>query len=634
MKRLLLFTLIFIYTLKATLAQNPTLDSLSNLLETNLSDSLKGYVLDELAYNWFYNNLDSSLFYAKKSISVFQRINNQKGLSRAYTDAAVAFHYKNQWDSAEANYLKAGEAHKILGNPLGEAGVMNNLGVLFMDKGDLKKAADNYLSSLKIKEEYKDSVGMISGNTNLGLIFRKQGNYESAVKYYSTALKIANQLNLINKLTPLYINMGSMYNFMEEYTEGLKYNKLGMEASKELNSSRYLGESYVNISDSFLGMDLLDSSVSYINAAVNIFRKNADTVNLARALNSSASLQISKQNYKEALRQSTEVKVLNSKNKPELKLKNSYNLALEYDALNNHKNAFKSLMESYILKDSLLNESLNETIAKLTTQYEAEKQDRKILELERNKIEADFNLAESRNQRNIVLLVAALILGVSILLYRLYSVKSRSEATIAKSLAEKETLLKEIHHRVKNNLQVVSSLLSMQSRFIKDEQAIGAVNEGQSRVESMALIHQKLYQENNLSGVKAKEYIEDLAEILRQSYSINENVEFAYKIDDLTIDVDTIIPIGLILNELICNSLKYAFPDDKDGQVLIRLEEIEDQLQLEVSDDGIGSNGQSSDKSFGMVLIESLAMKLKASLKTNAESGTSTILNIQKYKLI
>lgn len=632
MKRVLIL-FYFLSTFKV-LGQNNVLDSLNGILNKELSDSLRGYVLDELSYHWFYDNLDSSLHYARKSIRVFKDINNLEGLSRAYTDAAVAYHYKNVWDSAEVNYLKAGEAHRTRNNPLGEAGSMNNLGVLFMDKGDYKSAADNFLTSLKIKEEYGDSVGLISGNANLGLIFRKQGNYENALKYYTTALNIALELNQKQRLPTLYINMGSMYNFMLDFESGLKYNRLGLAISSKLNSSRYIGESYVNISDSYLGMDATDSSLIYIQKAIDIFRKNTDNVNLARALNSAASLQIQKKNFTEALKNSLEVSELNSSNNLDLKVKNALNLAIEYQSLGNNKKAYDALMEAYTSKDSLLNESLNETIVNLTAQYETEQKERKILELERDKIESDLDLAQSRNQRNIFILVAALILGVSVLLFFLYRLKSRSEATIAKSLNEKETLLKEIHHRVKNNLQVVSSLLSMQSRFIKDKEALGAVNEGQARVESMALIHQKLYQENHLSGVKAREYIEDLADVLKQSYSTNEDVDFEYDVDDLTIDVDTIIPIGLILNELICNSLKHAFPEETEGLVTIRLKENDQQLQLEVKDNGVGSKGQVSDQSFGMVLIESLAMKLKATLHIASENGTSTILNIGKYKLV
>lgn len=629
-----LFTGLILFFVGLLTAQTPQLDSLNGLLKRPISDSLRGYVLDELSYQWYYNNLDSSLFFAKKSIEIFKKLDDNKGLARAFTDAAVAYHYKNEWDSAESNYLKAKSAHEVSGNQLGIAGILNNLGVLFMDRGDFRRAADQYLTSLKIKEHLGDSAGMASGNANLGLIFRKQGNYDNAIKYYGIALDILLNIGAKGNLPTIYINIGSLYNFKGDFEQGLRFNKLGLSVARDLKSSRYIGESYVNISDSFLGMNELDSSLFFIGKAIEIFRSNEDKVNLSRALNSGAGLHLRKGDYLTALRFSNEVKALNSAGNLDLKVKNAFNLAKGYAGIGQMNNAYSSLMDAYTAKDSLLNESLNEKIIELTTQYETEKNERKILELERNQIEADLSLAQSRNQRNVFILIAILVLGISVSLYILYRIKSRSEAAIGKSLAEKETLLKEIHHRVKNNLQVVSSLLSMQSRFIKDENALGAVNEGQSRVESMALIHQKLYQENNLSGVNAKEYIEDLAEILKNSYRTDSAIEFEYDIEDLTIDVDTIIPIGLILNELICNSLKHAFTTKSEGQISIKLKEEDNQLQLAVSDNGVGSVGGSSEKSFGMVLIDSLAMKLKATLQITSDNGTSTILNINKYKLV
>lgn len=633
MRRSLFIGFIISLTLQLS-AQTVELDSLNQLLKKPISDSLKGYVLDELSYQWYYNNLDSSLHYANLSIGVFQKINDLKGLARAFTDGAVAYHYKNEWDSAESYYLKAKQAHEDSNNELGVAGSLNNLGVLLMDKGDFESAADRFLTSLKIKESLKDSAGMASGNANLGLIFRKQGNYESAIQYYMTSLAILLKLNRIQNLPTIYINIGSLYNFKGDFDEGLKYNKLGLAAAMKLSSTRFIGNSYVNISDSFLGLNKLDSSLIYIGNAIAIFRKNDDNVNLSRALNSAASLYLEKGEYNKALSYSTEVKELNSAGNLDLAVKNGFNLARGYAGINQMGNAYSTLMDAYSAKDSLLNESLNEKITELSARFENEKKERKILELERNQIESDLNLAQSRNQRNVFVLIAALVLGISILLFILYQVKSKSAATISKSLQEKETLLKEIHHRVKNNLQVVSSLLSMQSRFITDENALGAVNEGQTRVESMALIHQKLYQENNLSGVQAKEYIEDLTEILKQSYTTDSEIEFEYDIDDLLIDVDTIIPIGLILNELICNSLKHAFPNTEEGLIKVELKEEANELKLKISDNGIGSESNSTDKSFGMVLIESLAMKLKATLLVDSSNGTSVTLNISKYKLV
>ena len=189
---------------------------------------------------------------------------------------------------------------------------------------------------------------------------------------------------------------------------------------------------------------------------------------------------------------------------------------------------------------------------------------------------------------------------------------------------------------MKNNLQVISSLLSLQSRYIDDEKAQAAISEGQHRVKSMALIHQKLYQHENLLGIEAKDYIENLTASLRSAYNYTDDqVSVQYDISDLKIDVDTIIPIGLILNELISNSFKHAFPEGKEGEISIRLGEENEKLKLEVKDNGVGSKEPpSTSGSFGMRMINSLAMKLEASVNFDFSKGTSTVIEMSNYKLI
>ena len=139
-------------------------------------------------------------------------------------------------------------------------------------------------------------------------------------------------------------------------------------------------------------------------------------------------------------------------------------------------------------------------------------------------------------------------------------------------MLEREVLLKEIHHRVKNNLQIISSLLNLQARFIKDKSAVDAVQEGRNRVKSMALIHQKLYQQDNIQGINMPEYIENLSRALLTSYKIKgDRITVDRKVDAIYLDIDTAIPLGLIINELLTNSLKYAFPENEKGELKISL---------------------------------------------------------------
>jgi two-component system, sensor histidine kinase PdtaS len=197
---------------------------------------------------------------------------------------------------------------------------------------------------------------------------------------------------------------------------------------------------------------------------------------------------------------------------------------------------------------------------------------------------------------------------------------------VEESLEEKNVLLKEIHHRVKNNLQIVSSLLSMQARTIKDPQAFAALQNSQSRVRSMALIHERLYQSENLGHIKFGPYIHDLSAFLFRSYQdLSGQVRLNTRIEDVTLDIDSAIPLGLILNELITNSLKYAFPGGRTGEITIQLlYPTAGQLNLICSDNGVGiSPGQDlhAPQSLGMQLIYSLAHQLDGEVEIETLNG-------------
>ena len=218
--------------------------------------------------------------------------------------------------------------------------------------------------------------------------------------------------------------------------------------------------------------------------------------------------------------------------------------------------------------------------------------------------------------------------------YKTYLVSQTEKQVIAQNLQEKDTLLREIHHRVKNNLQVISALLTLQSKYVDDDVALSALKEGQSRVHSMALIHQDLYQHDNLRGVNAKGYFEKLTNTLIDTYQTEDsNIELRCEIDPIILDVDTMIPLGLIVNELTSNALKHAFHQRDSGLILIELKERDHQLFLKIVDDGSGADVQVLEqKSFGFSLIRSFAKRLDAELVINNDQGLEVILQIKNYQ--
>jgi PAS domain S-box-containing protein len=202
---------------------------------------------------------------------------------------------------------------------------------------------------------------------------------------------------------------------------------------------------------------------------------------------------------------------------------------------------------------------------------------------------------------------------------------------IKSSLHEKEILLKEIHHRVKNNMQVITSLLSLQSKRIKDQQAFSVFQDSQNRVKSMALIHETLYQSEDLSRINFAEYLQKLIAHVSRSYRLNpEAVRIKIKVEDISLPIDLAVPCGLIINELASNSLKYAFPADKRGEVNIVFERADALYVLRVSDTGVGLPADfdpETSKSLGMKLVRMLTDQLSGELQ--CRNGVGTIFEIK-----
>jgi PAS domain S-box-containing protein len=212
-----------------------------------------------------------------------------------------------------------------------------------------------------------------------------------------------------------------------------------------------------------------------------------------------------------------------------------------------------------------------------------------------------------------------------------------AETQIRKSLQEKEVMLKEIHHRVKNNLQVISSLLKLQAGYIKDDRILEVFKESQNRVRAMALIHEKLYQSEDLARTDFAEYIRSLVHDLFRSYSINSRaVQLTLNVEDVRLSIDTAIPCGLIINELVSNSLKYAFPDRKSGEIKICLQSQEnDYYQLTVQDSG-GGFPENFDfrntKSLGLQLVCNLTKQLHGEIQLDCESGSKFSISFAEQK--
>lgn len=299
-------------------------------------------------------------------------------------------------------------------------------------------------------------------------------------------------------------------------------------------------------------------------------------------------------------------------------------------------NLLKALNEyklTRIADDSIYNLRKTNQFAEVQIQYETEAKDKNIeLLVQKDKVQ-QATLRQSDIIKKFTLAGILVMLVITGLIYGGYRNKQKTNKEInEKNLAleqlvkDKEWLVKEIHHRVKNNFHIVASLLEIQSSYLKNKEALSAIKESQNRIHSMSIIHQKLYQSETLSTIHMPEYIYELVEYLRESYAIRENIGFSLQIENIELNHASAITLGLILNEAITNAIKYAFAKTEDGKIAISLTHISDsQILLSIADNGRGLPEDFDAKrgaSMGMELLQGLTDDLGGSFSIETDNGT------------
>lgn len=216
--------------------------------------------------------------------------------------------------------------------------------------------------------------------------------------------------------------------------------------------------------------------------------------------------------------------------------------------------------------------------------------------------------------------------------------RKKMEKEIQVSLEEKEMLLREIHHRVKNNLMIISSLLNLQSRYIKDKEVLDVFKDSQNRARSMALIHDRLYQSSHLKSIDIGDYIQTLAADLFRTYvTDSERISLNFDVEDVMMDINTMIPLGLIVNELLSNCLKHAFPDERSGQIDITFHYNPPKYRLTVTDNGVGfpeNIDYRKTKSLGLRLVNILTDQIDGTMEFNGENGTQFCIEFEEKKYV
>jgi two-component sensor histidine kinase len=306
------------------------------------------------------------------------------------------------------------------------------------------------------------------------------------------------------------------------------------------------------------------------------------------------------------------------------------------------------------LKDSVFNLKRTRQIDEMNIQYNVAQKEKDLQLLQNREQLQKAELSREKLTRNIIIIVSSLILILFALVYKRYQLKQRSnrllqvqqkvigqknealQRTINEKddlLKEKEWLVREIHHRVKNNLQMVISLLNAQSEYLNHPSALHAIKESRERMQAIAILHQKLYQVEGGAKINMRAYITELVDNIQQGFDKSERIHFHVDVTDIGLDMSQSVPLGLILNEAITNAIKYAYPKNAKGIIRISLQQIEDQqLQLIIADQG-GGLPEGFDielnHSLGMQLIKLFAEQLEADLFFVNRNGLKIVLSFK-----
>jgi two-component sensor histidine kinase len=450
------------------------------------------------------------------------------------------------------------------------------------------------LHHLKIADQYYSHIGWMRNCNGLGNAYLRLGLPDSAIMQFQEGVKVATEKGTKISLLAAYTGLGEGHEAKGNFGEALKNLKVGLQLTSEMGNkldviltSHRVGEVYMKLLD-------WESASIYCGEALR----------LAYAINA-------KKQIRDGL--FCKSKILS--------------------ALGHHEASLKAYQEGKLLGDSLITGEADLQFAQMQAQLELDKKNQDIDELNRQK---ELQRARLKNMDQliygiIIVLVLSVLLGVST--YLRFRQKSRANKILQEQKHQIETLLAEIHHRVKNNLQVISSLLSIQSDQLKNKNARMAVLEGQSRVQAMGLIHENIYKTENFAFIDMAEYLKKLSSSLVDSYGIQElNIEI--RTDRISVDVDTAILLGLIINELLTNSLKHAFAKVKNPSVVIDLHLDENKLlNLRITDNGRGFLIPANHESFGLKLVKELANQLGGSVEFVPGQGFCVMLKFKKFKL-
>jgi two-component sensor histidine kinase/tetratricopeptide (TPR) repeat protein len=581
--------------------------------------------------------------------------------------------YSNNGDDLSrkiALYEQGMRIYSGLGDKLTEAKLREFIGDLYLLKQDTPNAVSNLTKALALYQEvgFKRLQGVYG---LIGSAYIQRDNFLESLRYNTLAIKIGEQMKDSGALMAnLYNRLGSSYWYIENNQQALTNFRKGASIARANKDSAGVRDILGNIARVLTRKKAYQEALDTIDAALTVaprldvysesdldvlrlyvytlmsdwhhaeiyFRKLKKTYeagvldnNMTQSLRYAMASYLIKAGKFEVGRQYLDALSQGVEGYPIIM---SRRAAVEYlyyqadSAAGNLHSAIKHFKRFKTISDSSRSMIQSKQLGELQLNFEMEKKDNDIKLLMHKSKMQEASLQKEKVIRNVVIAGVLVLIVFLALIYSRYRNKklmnirlekqqneiNKQNDDLRKLLDDKEWLLKEIHHRVKNNLQVMISLLNTQSRYLNNKDALDAIRNSQQRMYSMSLIHQRLYQTDNLSKIDMRWYIPELIGYMKDGLETEDNIQFIVDSDKIDLEVIQAVPLGLILNEAISNSLKYAFPEGGKGTITVRLKMEDDKnCQLSISDNGIGIQDPEAaleSDSLGMRLMQGLSEQL------------------------
>ena len=625
MKRI---SLLLLFLFQLTFAQEGNLRSLQSKLEIEKIAARKLILLNEMTSIAFENDIAQALVYTQQGVALAEKTKNRNWLPKFYEMHGRMHANLLQLDSATVYFKKAEKGYIALKDKKGQANTYFKMAWVHRKNGLLDEALQKDLEGLKLMEILKDQAGICNAMTRVSEDLTIQKRLKEALEYAEKAIAIADKNNLTSEKFFVNFNAANVAMASSKFEASFQYydnalniataQNMGFPTLSDVTNGR--GNAYKRLGK--YEAALKDYENCYHYAKVSNYQNAINT-----AIGNLGEINLLLGNYKAALGYQLETVRLQEVNNDSSNLVENYDhVSTIYSKLGDFKSALVYKQKAFHLRDSIASIESDAKMSEMLTKYETKKKEATISS-------QATTISQQKLIKRLFIGLAILLLGLLVFGYISYQSRNKKNALLAIKNAENELLLKEIHHRVKNNLEIVSGLLALQSSQIDNQATKDAMLESQNRVNSIGIVHQKLYQGTNLGAVEMKDYVLNLSESILDSFGAEGKIDLQLAMENLELDIDTAVPLGLIINELITNTVKYAFPNNEKGKLTIKLEKQHDNmLHLVVSDNGVGKSEIIQGTGFGGQLISLLTQQLNGTMTEENNNGTTVIFDFKLKK--